>query len=688
MRCFSTIALAASMAMWCLCPTASAGTFTWTRAADSDGWWATKLIPESDPQEYMNNWGHSGDPPAFPDAGDDAVISKAIGGWNVSLSPNASVHDLTVGSDDSLTIRAILTVYGDSISNAGQITIDKASVITYMNIDDANTVLSGGGALTLIDASVRGKDGDERLINVDNTISGGASLGAGDLALTNHALIDANATGTLQIYPNAGGVINTGTMQASDGGTLKLYGENCVNTGAVIQALDGSEVMLDDVSVTEGTVSTSGTGIVTIHHQTILQDVQNTGNMQAVGSNIVLKGTFTNAGSVETVSTFLYTRIRVDGTVTLNGGGTITLGGTKILVEGIGDGGDLDNVDNTISGGGYLGNGSLGSLTNTGTIEATGTNVLQVDLLGTVGMTNDGTIRAVGSGGLYFADDTFTNTDNVEIFSGSELKVRTSGSGNYIQTGGTTWLDDNAVLKAKNVYIQGGSVVGAGTLDTTDVIVTAGTVAPGLSTGLLTVDGNYSQSADGTLEIELGGLARGSEYDVLIVTGEASLAGTLDVTLLPGFNPSVGASFDILDWGSLAGSSAFDPINLPELGSRFEWDTSELYTTGVLAVLYDPIPGDANRDGFVNEADAAILATNWQTLTGAIWAMGDFNGDYAVNDVDAAILAANWQSAASGAVPEPGTITLAALGLLVLVFLGSHKSVNPGHRPSSGSVHC
>ncbi len=84
-------------------------------------------------------------------------------------------------------------------------------------------------------------------------------------------------------------------------------------------------------------------------------------------------------------------------------------------------------------------------------------------------------------------------------------------------------------------------------------------------------------------------------------------------------------------------------------------------------------PGDANRDGFVNEADAAILATNWQTTSGATWIMGDFNGDYAVNDIDATIMAANWQSGASGAVPEPGTLTLLTFGGLTLLGLVARR---------------
>ena len=94
---------------------------------------------------------------------------------------------------------------------------------------------------------------------------------------------------------------------------------------------------------------------------------------------------------------------------------------------------------------------------------------------------------------------------------------------------------------------------------------------------------------------------------------------------------------------------------------------------GALTPVPEVIPGDANYDGFINETDAAILAANWQTLTGATWDMGDFNGDYAVNDIDATILAANWQSVASDAVPEPGALTLLAISGLMLLGLGARR---------------
>ncbi len=95
-------------------------------------------------------------------------------------------------------------------------------------------------------------------------------------------------------------------------------------------------------------------------------------------------------------------------------------------------------------------------------------------------------------------------------------------------------------------------------------------------------------------------------------------------------------------------------------------DTSTVYMDSVeytAALVLLDIPGDANGDRIVNDADASIVASNWQK-TGLdpeeAWGMGDFNGDFAVNDADATIMAANWSATSSSAasVPEPSTLFL------------------------------
>ena len=90
-------------------------------------------------------------------------------------------------------------------------------------------------------------------------------------------------------------------------------------------------------------------------------------------------------------------------------------------------------------------------------------------------------------------------------------------------------------------------------------------------------------------------------------------------------------------------------------------------------------PGDANRDGHVNEVDLAILTENWLTEP-ADWADGDFNGDDRVDDVDATMMMANWQwtwtptdASATSTVPEPGVFALLASLIYTFFFWRREK---------------
>ena len=89
----------------------------------------------------------------------------------------------------------------------------------------------------------------------------------------------------------------------------------------------------------------------------------------------------------------------------------------------------------------------------------------------------------------------------------------------------------------------------------------------------------------------------------------------------------------------------------------------------------DSVPGDADRNGTVDAADAAILAANWQTVGGMGWGDGDFNGDNNVDDIDATMLATNWTASATGAsVPEPtAAVLLCGVLAALLAYRRSSK---------------
>lgn len=119
-------------------------------------------------------------------------------------------------------------------------------------------------------------------------------------------------------------------------------------------------------------------------------------------------------------------------------------------------------------------------------------------------------------------------------------------------------------------------------------ITSAGLVSVGNSPGRAVLTGDFEQVSDGALDIELGGLVAGDEFDVLAVSGTATLAGDLDVSYWDGFVAQVGDSFRVLEAGTLVG--AFDDIAYPD--DRI-WETQYDYTMGYVTLTLVDVPEPA-----------------------------------------------------------------------------------------------
>ena len=115
------------------------------------------------------------------------------------------------------------------------------------------------------------------------------------------------------------------------------------------------------------------------------------------------------------------------------------------------------------------------------------------------------------------------------------------------------------------IDLQGGFLYGnKGTL-TGAVDVTGGTINPGdglKKVGGLNIVGTYAESGNGVLNIDLdGNNLPGTKYDVLNISGAATLGGTINIDLVTGYKPPVGVTWDVLNYSSESGS--FTTVNLP-----------------------------------------------------------------------------------------------------------------------------
>jgi hypothetical protein len=218
----------------------------------------------------------------------------------------------------------------------------------------------------------------------------------------------------------------------------------------------------------------------------------------------------------------------------------------------------LINEDNTIRGAGIIGGWPTPmSLTNHGVIEADN-SAAALTIYGSAGVVNTGTLRAVSGATLELRDGTFTNSGLVDVQS-----ALLSISGEFTQTAGATRVNNGTITSTTALKILGGSVEGTGHI-LADFLNKGGIVSPGFSPGTLTIAGDYTQGHDATLLIEMAGLQPG-EFDVLNVTGKATLDGLLKVSFLDGFRPVSGDMFRLLTYGSHFGE--FDSIFVEKLPS-------------------------------------------------------------------------------------------------------------------------
>lgn len=146
---------------------------------------------------------------------------------------------------------------------------------------------------------------------------------------------------------------------------------------------------------------------------------------------------------------------------------------------------------------------------------------------------------------------------------------------------------DHATLRPTMLASNGATFGGAGTLHQYNVTMLDGsTLDPGFSAGLLTLRENLTLSSATTSLFEIGGTGRGSGYDAVVVSNALFLDGEIIVSLINGYSPAYGDTFDLLDWGTLTDNGY--SLTLPGLDAGLSWDQSQFGSAGTLLVIPEP----------------------------------------------------------------------------------------------------
>ena len=403
--------------------------------------------------------------------------------------------------------------------------------------NDASVVTScpggcSGTQLIWTNAGLITKTGDVGMTNLGAggvTNTGLVRVTTGTLGIANfnndgRTEVTAAARLIVQNGMSTGTFFTAGTGRLDIGGTSTLTGSTFEGpgevhlTGTLFGQVGGSTLVLDSFGPLEGTFALTGTL------------TWRTGELRA--QLTVAPGAALNIAGDQPKSAPPGMEIINHGTVTWSGTGNITgagyFPGGPAYIRNQASG--VFNITNDASVVTSCPGGCSGTQliwTNAGLITKTGD----------VGMTN------LGAGGI-------TNTGRVETHGGS-LVV-----GPFEQAAGDTRLVGGS-LGGSTLTFLGGTLSGSGVINAD--VVNAAVVRPGGSPGTLTINGNYTQTAEGVIEVELASLIQGTGHDRLVVTGEASLAGTLNAALFGGFLPSFSNAFPVLMYGSRSG--AFDSVS-------------------------------------------------------------------------------------------------------------------------------
>jgi hypothetical protein len=260
--------------------------------------------------------------------------------------------------------------------------------------------------------------------------------------------------------------------------------------------------------------------------------------------------------------------------------------------------------------------GSGASIENSADLDVRGGSIQ--DLGGAGGFRNQPEGGWHSFGGMSVVEVPFTNRGTVWVFSGT-LQF-TAG---YTQLDGLTRLNDGATLSVPSpLDLQAGTLDGSGTVAAS--VVSSGKVYSPYSGGNLTIDGDYTQTAQGTLAARIKEVPPGSSRSRLVVTGTVSLTGTLEVTVIEPFYPQNGDTFTILTAPEIAGS--FGATNAPPVSGGVGWLIRVEPTQVVLEIAPDAdgdgladagdcAPGNAGARSAPTEAAHLVFAGDKQTLS-------------------------------------------------------------------------
>ncbi|MFO1512637.1 MAG: MBG domain-containing protein [Verrucomicrobiota bacterium] len=616
------------------------------------GNWSPAQVPTAADNAFITNSGTY--TVNVPNAVNPSVASLALGGASgaqtVSLgrsvltlngasvvNPNGqltlTVGNSTVTGAGNLTVNGALNWASGTISGPGTTSIGGSGVVTinggvtltsrtfnnagHVSWDSGNLTAGSGAAINNLAGGIFDVTFDSRL-NVGTapaTFNNSGLLRKTSGAAIANLILPFNNTGTVQSL--------SGTLSLDGGGTHSGSFSNA--PGAILNFGGGSHVLsAGSVATGAGTLATSGNATTLTASGTFdagsalgvtagIATLASSCNV--AGATLTVSGGVLNFNSAGPVGLMNLTAGTLGGTSPINVTGALTLSGGAITNALVTASGGLNITGGFTLNGGKLINPAtaLWSAGNfTGANGAVFSNLLGATFINTF----DGNAPS-GAG----ATPTFVNAGLFQKTNGTAALGNTSIDFQFINTGtvevrtnnvryainqqsaGLTLLNGGGLTaQAQPFQLLGGSLVGTGlvTVANAQNVINSSAISPGLPLGELDIAGNYQQTVAGNLNIDLGGYAPGTTFDLVTVAaggagGVATLGGNLNVSLANGFSPTNGATFTFLTANSRVG--AFSTFNYPsnDIGMQVILDatSASVKVTNLKPVVANPIPNPA-----------------------------------------------------------------------------------------------
>jgi hypothetical protein len=377
---------------------------------------------------------------------------------------------------------------------------------TFLQIPNGeNLTITGKGTIIMGDGTDNSYNNNAAIGNnlgTNGTFDNRTTIeGTGGIVLTNEVINDGTiianvptgTSGLMLLVDRVANIQNNGTIRATQGGIFYIGGGSCCGNP----------------------FTNAGTIIADAKSTVNLQNANPFGNL---ANGVLTGGTYNVTGTLE-----------IPGNITTNDA-KITLNGKASQI--------LNPSTNALVG--FVTNAPKGSFTVTAGQSFTSAGTFTNQGAITVGK---GSTFTVGSGGSYLQTEGKTTVNGKVTLSSTEEK--------------TDEADSDSAPAAADIKIARGTLFGNGGTVAAHVY-SSGTVIPADSltaTGKLAITGAYTQTAAGALDANIAGASSG-QFNVLNVTGAATIGGTLNIGLLDKFVPAVGDTFEILTAKKVTGTFA------------------------------------------------------------------------------------------------------------------------------------